>query len=104
MHQTRSDSNAESTASRRNRRPAFTVIAGLIAVAVGAVVVVEERGGYASDRNDAAYSSVVPIAATSAEGLTSATNTMSAGDSVTPHFERSEEPANDDDSVHPYGG
>ena len=38
MRQARSDLNADSTASRKNRRPAFTVIAGLIALAIGAVM------------------------------------------------------------------
>lgn len=103
MRQARSDLNADSTASRRNRRPVFTVAAGLIALAIAAVVVVEERGGQASAGNDAAYSSVVPLAATAAESRTAITNTMSAGDAAKPHFERSDEPAYED-SVHPYGG
>ena len=103
MRQARSDLNADSTASRKNRRPAFTIVAGLIAFAI-AVVVVERSGGDASAGNDPAYSSVVPLAATPGDIRTSITNTMSASDPAKPHFERSDEPANDDDSVHPHGG
>ena len=103
MRQARSDLNADSTARRKNRRPAFTVVAGLIAFAI-AVVVVERSGGDASAGNDPAYSSVVPLAAPLGEIKTSITNTMSASDPAKPHFERSDEPANDDDSVHPHGG
>lgn len=97
MRQPRSDLNADSTASRKNRRPVFTVAAGLIALAIAAVVVVEERSGHASLGTDPAYS------ASAAQGTPAATNTISAGDSAKPHFERSNEPAYED-TVHPYGG
>ena len=103
MRQPRSDLNADSAASRRNRRPVFTVAAGLIALAIAAVVVVEERGGHASLGTDPAYSSMVPLAASAAQSSPAVTNTMSAGDSAKPHFERSNEPAYED-TVHPYGG
>ena len=104
MRQARSDLNADSTGTRKNRRPALTVIAGLVALAIAAVVVVEERGGTALAGNDPSYAGVMPIKATRGESGTSITNTMSATDSAKPHFERSDEPANDEDSVHPYGG
>ena len=103
MRQARSDLNADSAASHSSRRQAFTVVAGLIALAIAAVVVVEERGGYATAGNDPAYSSVVPLAATPGDSRTSNANSMSASDPARPHFDRSDEPAYED-SVHPYGG
>ena len=104
MRQAPFDLNADSTASRKNRRPALTAAAGLIAVAVAAAVVFAEHGGRTSAGNDrAAHSSVVPLAATQGDSRTAITNTTSAGDAAKPRFERTDEPAYDD-SVRPHGG
>ena len=103
MRQAQFDLNAKATTSRKNRRPAFTVGVGVIALAIAAGIVVEERSGPPSAGSDPAHSSVVPLAATAAEGGTAITNTMSVSDPAKPHFERSDEPAYED-SVQPHGG
>lgn len=99
MHQARSDLNVDSTATRSNRRPAFTVAAGLVALAIGAFVLVAERGGAGSNES----ASVVPLAAIPAEGTAASTNPTSATDPAKPKFERSDEPAYED-SEKPHGG
>lgn len=103
MRQAEFNLNADPATSRKNRRPAFTVAVGVIALAIAAAVVVEERNGRASAGSDPERSSIVPIAATSADSRAAPTNTMSSGDATKPHFERSDEPAYED-TVHPYGG
>ncbi len=103
MSQARFDLNSDSTASRKNRRPAFTIAAGLIALSIAAAIVVEERDGGASAGTDPTHSSVVPHAATPAASMTAGTNTTSDNASAKPRFERSDEPVYED-PVRPYGG
>jgi hypothetical protein len=78
----------------------------LIAFAIAAAVVVEERSGHASAGSNSANSSVAPLASGPAENNGTATaNTTSATTDVTkPHFERTDEPAAVEDAEHPYGG
>ncbi len=96
MRQELSDLNADHTA--RTRRPAFTVAAGLIALAITAAVVVEQGDGPALTPSDRA----APLAAMSMEGK-AVTETTSADDPAKPHFERSDEPAVEE-TEHAYGG
>ena len=102
MNKTQRDLNAKPATGRKNWRLA-SVIAGLIAVAVAATVIVEERGGNASTRTNASGSNVAPLAAGPAEDRAAAPNTASDAPATRPHFERSDEPAVED-TVHPYGG
>jgi hypothetical protein len=102
MSQARFDLNADSTASRKNRRPAFTIAAGLIALSIAAAIVVEERDGGAPAGTDPAHSSVVPRAAPVAS-RTASSSTMSDNEPAKAHFERSDEP-DYEDSVRPHGG
>ena len=80
--------------AKENKRPAFTLAAGLLAPAVGVFVLVEER------ISPPAQSSVVPVAANSSAADT---NPTSANQSAKPKFERSDEPAYED-SVRAHGG
>jgi len=93
--------NADSTASSKKRRPGFTVAAGLIALAIAAAVVVDERGAHRS--TDTAASSVAPLVSAPAEDRTAITNTTSGVDAAKPHFERSDESPYEE-SEHPHGG
>ncbi len=102
MRQSRSEMTANPIPPRRGLRHVYTLAAGLLAVAIAAAVVVEERSAPAA--NDGGSASVAPRAA-SLKGTAGAdASTWSSGDAVAPHFQRSEEPANDDDPAHPYGG
>jgi hypothetical protein len=103
MRQAQLDSNSDSTAGRKNRRPAFTFAAGLVALAVGAAIVIDQPGGGTSAQGDPATSNVVSGAAASAENGTASANTTSAVEAAKPRFERSDEPAVED-SVNSHGG
>ena len=94
MRQARSDLNVDPNSTRNSRRPAFTLAAGLLALAVGVFVLVEER------ISQPAQSSVVPVAANSSAADT---NPTSANQSAKPKFERSDEPAYED-AVQAHGG
>ena len=102
MHQAHSDLNANATAGRKNRRHPYTLAAGLIAVAIATVVVVEERS--ASTSSDGGIAAVAPLVGTVMEDSNASTGTVPSSDTAGPHFQRSEEPANDDDATHPHGG
>jgi len=99
MRQAQLDSNSDSTAGRKNRRPAFTFAAGLVALAIGAAFVIDQPSGGTSAQSDPAASNVMPGAAAQAENA----NTKSAIEAAKPRFERSDEPAVED-SVNAYGG
>jgi hypothetical protein len=97
MRETQLDSNATSGASRKHRRPAPIIAAGVIALAIASAVVLEQRGGAASPGTDPTNSSVVTLsAAPSADQSTTS-------DAPRPHFQRSNEPAVEE-SVNTYGG
>jgi hypothetical protein len=103
MNQARLDSNSDLKAGRKNLRPAFTIAAGLIALAVATAAVLEQPGGRASAVSDPAAASFVPLAAAPAEDQTAIANTTSAPDAARPRFQRSDEPALED-STNPHGG
>jgi hypothetical protein len=102
MNQARLDPNSDLKAGRKNLRPAFTIAAGLIALAVATAAVLEQPGGRASAVSDPAAASFVPLAAP-AENQTAIANTTSAPDAAKPRFQRSDEPALED-STNPHGG
>jgi hypothetical protein len=72
------------------------VVAGLVALALGALLLVDERA------NEPAQSSAVPIAATSSIGAAD-TNATSATDTMRPKFQRADEPEYED-TVQAHGG
>ena len=93
MQPARLDSNSDPSSSRNIRRPAITVLVGLLALAIATAVVIDPTGGRSSAGSEATTSSLVsPTAATT-----------TASDATTPRFERSNEPAIED-SVNPHGG
>lgn len=103
MNQARLESNSDLKAGRKNLRPAFTIAAGLIALAVATAAVLEQPGGRTSTGSDPAVASVVPLAAAPAEDQTTIANTTSAPEAARPRFQRSDEPALED-STNPHGG
>jgi hypothetical protein len=103
MSQARLDSNSDLKARRKNLRPAITIAAGLIALAVATAAVLEQPDGRNSAGSDPAASSVVPLATAPAEDRTSIANTTTATETARPRFQRSDEPAYED-STNPHGG
>jgi hypothetical protein len=103
MHKARPDSNADSTASRKTRRNAATVAAGVVALAIAAAAVFDERAGRMPAGSDPADSSAVPIAAAPGAGRAVTLSTTSPAGAARPHYERTGEPAQTD-TVNPHGG
>jgi hypothetical protein len=97
MRQTPPDFNGDSPATRSKLRPAAAVAAGVVALAIGAFVLVAERNGRGSDGYEPGHSRAVPFAATTN------TNPAVAIDAAKPKFERSDEPAYED-TVQAHGG
>jgi hypothetical protein len=89
-------SYVDSAATRNKLRPAAAVTAGVVALAIGAFVLIAERNAR-SDGYEAGDSRVVPFAATTN------TNPAAAIDAAMPKFERSDEPAYED-TVQAHGG
>jgi negative regulator of sigma E activity len=101
MRQTPSDVNTNHAAGRKTRH-AYTFAAGVVAVAIAAVVVVEERSASAlADRADAG---VALHTGAVMENSGPSASTLPSSDTARPRFQRSEEPANDDDPANPHGG
>ena len=103
MNQARLDSNSDLKARRKNLRPAFTIAAGLVALAIATAAVLDQPGGRTPAGSDPADSSLVSFAAASAESGTASSSTTSAIDVAKPHFERSDEPVVED-TVNAHGG
>ena len=102
MHQAHIETNADPSGNRRNRRPAITLAAGLIALAIATAVVLEQPDGRPSASTDAAMSSLASPATARLDG-NAASGRTSAVDAATPRFERSDEPAIED-STNAHGG
>src|SRR5512135_2733791 len=103
MHNARPDSNADSTASRKTGRNAATIAAGVIALAIAAAAVFDERGGRTPAGSDPADSGVAPVSAISTQNRATVSDMTSATGAARPHYERTNEPAYTD-PTNPYGG
>lgn len=103
MHNERQDLNPDSTASRRSRRNAATVAAGVIALAVAAAAVLDERAGRTPAGSDPAESGAAPVATAPTEARSLLSNATSSTGAARPHFERADEPAYTS-TENPHGG
>jgi hypothetical protein len=102
MRQARFDLKVDWTATRNRLRPAVAVVTGVVALAIGAFVLVAERSGRGSDGSGPAHSRIVPSVSTPGESAAANTNPTDMH-VAKPKFERSDEPAYED-SVLAHGG
>jgi len=103
MHTAQQDSNSDSTASRRTVRNAATIAAGVIALAIAAAAVFDERSGGMPAGSGPADSGAAPVSALSTQGRAAISSTSSASVTARPHSERTNEPAYTD-PTNPHGG
>jgi hypothetical protein len=103
MRQVQLDSNSDLTATRRSWRRPQIFAAGLIALVIAAIAVFDLSGGRIAAGSDSSVSSIVSLAAAPAERSAANSGTASTIDTSRPHFERSNEPAQED-PVNAHGG
>ena len=101
MRQAELDSNSDKTA-RKDRRPAFTFVAGLIALAIATAVILDKPRGDTSASSASAAAPDAPATTSPAEEMNTA-NTSARIEAARPHFERSNEPVFED-TTNPHGG
>lgn len=102
MRQAHIETNADPSGNRGNRRPAITLAAGLIALAIATAVVLDQPGGRSSAGSNTSMSSLASPATARLDG-NAGTGMTPAVDAATPRFERSDEPAIAD-STNAHGG
>jgi hypothetical protein len=92
------------TVSPRVGRPALTFVAGLLALAIAAALVLEDRGARSSVGGESRDARTMPVASFAPAPGASVTIESNASTPAPQHFDRSNEPATDDDPARPYGG